>query len=187
VPDEMVLPDDYVYMKNWCGPMWNKGDYQMMWQIDSEWSNRAPVKERNIPEEQERTITLLNWEKHNLLSKHDYAWLAERGYIKTNGDYDGHFKSAWQIVVLASNEIRDKLLAIGERIKVKYQTEFYALKAPYAEAVLESVPAHLRNVKEHRGGLWGGRARSSAGEPYQPPAPFSLSMSGHSAFKSGRQ
>ena len=148
VPDEMVLPDDYVYMRNWC-PMWNKGDYQMMWQIDSEWSDRAPVKERNIPEEQERTITLLNWEKHNLLSKHDYAWLAERGYIKTNGDYDGHFKSAWQIVVLASNEIRDKLLAIGERIKVKYQTEFDALKAPYAEAVLESVPAHLRKIKAY--------------------------------------
>ncbi len=149
VPDEMVLPDDYVYMRNWCGPMWNKGDYQMMWQIDSEWSDRAPVKERNIPEEQERTITLLNWEKYNLLSKHDYAWLAERGYIKTNGDYDGHFKSAWQIVVLASNEIRDKLLAIGERIKVKYQTEFDALKAPYAEAVLESVPAHLRKIKAY--------------------------------------
>ena len=147
VPDEMVHPDDYVYMRNWCGPMWNKGDYQMMWQIDLEWSDRAPVKERNIPEEQERTITLLNWEKHNLLSKHDYAWLAERGYIKTNGDYDGHFKSAWQIVVLARNEIRDKLLAIGERIKVKYQTEFDALKAPYAEAVLESVPAHLRKIK----------------------------------------
>ncbi len=149
VPDDMVLPDDYVYMRNWCGPMWNKGDYQMMWQIDSEWSDRAPVKERNIPEEQERTITLLNWEKHNLLSKHDYAWLAERGYIKTNGDYDGHFKSAWQIVVLASDEIRDKLLAIGERIKVKYQADFEALKAPYVEAVLESVPAHLKKVKEY--------------------------------------
>ena len=149
VPDDMVLPDDYVYMRNWCGPMWNKGDYQMMWQIDSEWSDRAPVKERNIPEEQERTITLLNWEKHNLLSKHDYAWLAERGYIKTNGDYDGHFKSAWQIVVLASDEIRDKLLAIGERIKVKYQADFGALKAPYVEAVLESVPAHLKKVKEY--------------------------------------
>ena len=149
VPDDMVLPDDYVYMRNWCGPMWNKGDYQMMWQIDSEWSDRAPVKERNIPEEQERTITLLNWEKHNLLSKHDYAWLAERGYIKTNGDYDGHFKSAWQIVVLASDEIRDKLLAIGERIKVKYQADFEALKAPYVEAVLDSVPAHLKKVKEY--------------------------------------
>ena len=149
VPDEMVLPDDYVYMRNWCGPMWNKGDYQMMWQIDSEWSDRAPVKERNIPEEQERTITLLNWEKYNLLSKHDYAWLAERGYIKTNGDYDGHFKSAWQIVVLASKEIQNKLLSIGDRIKEKYQTEFDALKAPYAEAVLESVPAHLRKIKAY--------------------------------------
>lgn len=149
VPDDMVLPDDYVYMRNWCGPMWNKGDYQMMWQIDSEWSDRAPVKERNIPEEQERTITLLNWEKHNLLSKHDYAWLAERGYIKTNGDYDGHFKSAWQIVVLANDEIRDKLLAIGERIKVKYQADFEALKAPYVEAVLESVPAHLKKIKAY--------------------------------------
>lgn len=149
VPDEMILPEDYVYMKNWCGPMWNKRDHQMMWQIDSEWSARVPVKERNVQEEHERTITLFNWEKDHLLSKHDYAWLAERGYIKTNGDYDGHFKSAWQIVILASDEIRDKLLAIGERIKAKYQTDFDMLKAPYAEAVLESVPAHLRKVKEY--------------------------------------
>ena len=149
VPDEIVLPDDYVYMRNWCGPMWNKRDSQMMWQVDSEWSDRAPAKERNIPEEQARTIALLNCEKHDLLSKYDYAWLAERGYIKTNGDYDGHFKSAWQIVILASDEIRDKLLAIGERIKLKYQADFEALKVPYAEAVLESVPAHLRKIKEY--------------------------------------
>ena len=149
VPDDMVLPDDYVYMRNWCGPMWNKGDYQMMWQIDSEWSDRAPVKERNIPEEQERTITLLNWEKHNLLSKHDYAWLAERGYIKTNGDYDGYFKSAWQIVILSNNEIKNKLLAVGERIKEKYHADFEDLKKPYTKAVLDSVPAHLRKVKEY--------------------------------------
>lgn len=78
-----------------------------------------------------------------------YAWLAERGCVKTNGDYDGHFKSAWQIVVLASDEIRDKFLTIGERVKEKYQTEFDALKAPYAEAVLKSVPAHLRRVEEY--------------------------------------
>ena len=83
------------------------------------------------------------------ISKYDYAWLIERGYIKTNGDYDGYFKSAWQIVVLASKDIQNKLLAIGERIKVKYQTEFDALKAPYAEAVLESVPAHLRKIKAY--------------------------------------
>lgn len=149
VPENMVLPEDYVYMKNWCGPMWNKGDHQMMWQVDSEWSDRAPVRERNIREEQERTITLWNWEEDHLLSKHDYAWLAERGYIKTNGDYDGHFKSAWQIVILASKEVQEKLLAVGDRIKEKYKTDFEALKAPYAEAVLKSVPAHLRKVKKY--------------------------------------
>lgn len=149
VPDGMILPDDYVHMKNWSGPMWDGGDYQMMWQIDSEWSDRAPVMERNISEECERVITLYNWEKYNSVTKSDYAWLSERGYIKTNGDYDGQFKSSWQIVVLASNEIKDKLLAIGERIKERYKTEFDALKAPYAEAVLESVPAHLKKVKAY--------------------------------------
>lgn len=146
VRDGMILPDDYVRMQNWYGPMWNGGDYQMMWQIDSEWSDRAPAMERNVPEEHERVITLYNWEKYNSVTKSDYAWLSERGYIKTNGDYDGQFKSRWQIVVLASNEIKDKLLAIGERVKEKYKSEFDALKAPYTEAVLESVPAHLRKV-----------------------------------------
>lgn len=149
VPDEMIFPEDYVYMKNWSGPMWNKGDHQMMWQIDSEWSDRVPAWERDISEEQERTITLLNWEKEHLLSKQDYAWLAERGYIKTGGDYDGQFKSAWQIVVLAGKEIHDRLLAIGERIKEKYRAEFDTLKRTYTEAVLQSVPAHLRKVKEY--------------------------------------
>ena len=149
VSDEIILPKDYVYMNNWCGPMWNTGDHQMMWQIDSEWSDRAPVKERNIFEEHARTIMLFNCENDNLLSKHDYAWLTERGYIKTNGDYDGHFKSAWQIVVLSSDEIRDKLLSIGEHIKKKYRADFDALKAPYAEAVLESVPSHLKTIKEY--------------------------------------
>lgn len=149
VSDEMILPEDYVYMKNWSGPMWNSGDYQMMWQIDSEWSDRVPAWERDIPEEQERTVTLLNWEKYGKLSKQDYAWLAERGYIKTGGDYDGQFKSAWQIVVLTGKEIQDRLLAIGERIKEKYRAEFDTLKRTYTEAVLQSVPAHLRKVKEY--------------------------------------
>lgn len=121
----------------------------MMWQVDSEWSDRVPAWERNISEEQERTITLLNWEKEHLLSKQDYAWLAERGYIKTGGDYDGQFKSAWQIVVLTGQEIQDRLLAIGERIKEKYRAEFDTLKRTYTEAVLQSVPAHLRKVKEY--------------------------------------
>ena len=149
VPDEMILPDDYVHMKNWCGPMWNSNGEHILWQIDSEWSDRGEHYGFQYQEDAKRVLSLYKRELEERLSKDEYAWLAERGFIKTNGDYDGQFKSAWQIVVLASDEIRDKLLAIGERIKVKYQTDFDALKAPYAKAVLESVPAHLRKVKEY--------------------------------------
>lgn len=149
VPEDMVLPDDYVYMKNWSGPMWNGGDRQILWQINSQWSDRAPVQDRNIFEEFARVMSLYHFEKENRLSKSDYAWLCERGYIKTNGDYDGQFKSSWQMVILASHEIKDKLLAIGERIKEKYRTDFDALKAPYAAAVLASIPAHLKKVEAY--------------------------------------
>lgn len=149
VPDEMILPEDYVYMKNWCGPMWNGNDQRILWQIDSEWSDRDEHHGLQYSEDARRILSLYARDLEGRLSKDEYAWLAERGYVKTNGDYDGYFKSAWQIVILASKEIQDRLLAIGEHIKEKYQTEFNALKAPYAEAVLESVPEHLRKVKKY--------------------------------------
>lgn len=149
VPDEMVLPEDYVYMKDWCGPMWSDNGERILWQIDSEWSDRGEFRGTQYSEDARRILALYERESENRLSKDEYAWLAERGLIKTNGDYDGHFKASWQIVVLSNKEIQDKLLASGERIKEKHQKEFDALKAPYVEAVLQSVPAHLKKVKEY--------------------------------------
>ena len=97
----------------------------------------------------ERVLSLERSEAENgMLSKDEYIWLSELGYIKTNGDYDGYFKSSWQIVTLAGNDVKEKLLAIGEKIKTKYKDEFDTIKAPYMDAVLDSVPAHLRKVKE---------------------------------------
>lgn len=148
VPNNLMLPADYVYMKNWSGPMWNVSGGRMLWQVNSEWSDREPPTP-SFSEDAKRVLSLYRREEYNILSKDEYAWLAERGFVKTNGDYDGQFKSSWQVVVLASKEIQDKLLAIGERIKVKYRTDFDALKAPYVEAVLKSVPAHLRKMKQY--------------------------------------
>ena len=84
-----------------------------------------------------------------ILSKEDYAWLSERGYIKTWGDYDGYFKTSWQVIVLRNKEIKTKLLEIGEKIKEKYKYVFEDIKAPYVEAVLNSVPTHLRKAKAY--------------------------------------
>lgn len=149
VPNELNLPEDYICTNNCCNPLWYKGDCQMMWQFNSKWSNRTPTDEQNALEEQEKTISLFNNEKDDLLSKLDYAWLIERGYIKTNGDYDGYFKSSWQVVILSGNTINNKLLAIGENIKEKHKFEFETLKKPYAQAILESVPAHLKKLKKY--------------------------------------
>ncbi len=149
VSDEMILPEDYVYMKNWCGPMWNGNGEEIFWQIDSQWSDRLSPKERNIPEEHQKVLSLYRLESEAELTKLDYAWLAERGYIKTNGDFDGMFKSSWQIVVLENKDIKERLLGIGERIKMKYKAEFDAIKEPYAQAVLNTVPVHLRKIKEY--------------------------------------
>lgn len=150
VPDEMVLPSDYVYMRKWRGPMWNDKEKHILWQIDTEWSDRGENHHFNYSEEARRTISLYEKEyDEGCLSKDEYAWLSERGYIKTNGDYDGYFKSSWQIVALANKDIKDRLIAIGDKIKEKYKNEFDSIKAPYVEAVLNSVPKHLRKVQEY--------------------------------------
>ena len=149
VPDDMVLPDDYVYMRNWCGPMWNENEEHILWQIDSEWSNRGKHHGLQYFEDAKRILSLYEHEREWLLSKEDYAWLSERGYMEFNGDYNGNFTSIWKIIVLQDNEIKKELLAIGERIKEKYHADFEAIKKPYAKAVLDSVPTHLRKIKEY--------------------------------------
>lgn len=148
VPDRLVLLEDYVYMKNWSGPMWNGNGERILWQVDSEWSDRDASRILQYSEDAKRVLSLYAREQEGRLTREEYTWLAERGYIKTNGDYDGQFQSAWQIVILADKKIQTRLLAIGERIKGSYKETFDALKAPYVKAVLASVPAHLRKVRD---------------------------------------
>ena len=146
VSDNLKLPDDYVYMKDWCGPYWGTNSAYTLWRVDTEWSGQRIVNQYEH-EAIKRILALYEHEEENLLSKEDYAWLSERGYIKAWGDYDGNFKTAWQIVVLKNKEIKTKLLEIGEKIKKKHKDEFDKIKAPYVDAVLNSVPAHLHKAK----------------------------------------
>ena len=149
VPEVMNLPDNYVYMRDWCGPYYHANANYALWKVDTEWSGHRMGVNQYETEVAKRVLALYKHEEENLLSKEDYAWLSEQGYIKTWGDYDGHFKTAWQIIVLRNKDIQEKLLAIGEKIKVKYKKEFDTIKAPYVNAVLDSVPTHLRKVKEY--------------------------------------
>ena len=149
LPDDLKLPDDYVYMRDWCGPSYDTNVDHMLWKVDTEWSEHRIGVNQYEHEVAERVLSLYEHEEENLLSKEDYAWLSERGYIKTWGDYDGHFKTSWQVIVLRNREIQTKLLEIGEKIKEKHKDVFEDIKAPYVEAVLNSVPIHLRKVKAY--------------------------------------
>ncbi len=144
LPGTMTLPEDYVYMENWCGPMWNGNDQRMVWQIDSKWSDRKNGMLYN--KESMRVLSLYEREADGPLSKDEYAWLAEQGYIKTCGDHDGYFKTAWQLIALQGKEINEKLLAIGEKIKETHKETLDALKAPYVKALLDATPDHLKKI-----------------------------------------
>ncbi|MHB1153929.1 MAG: RNA polymerase sigma factor [Eubacteriales bacterium] len=149
VSADMVLPDDYVYMRNWCGPSYNCNDFYTLWRIDSEWSESRIHVDKSNYEDAMRVLSLYDREKGDVLAKDEYAWLAERGYIKTNGYYDGMFKSAWQIITLADTGIKNSLIAIGDRVKEKHKAEFDSIKAFYIESALKSIPEHLRKMRAY--------------------------------------
>ena len=77
VTDEINLPDDYVYMNNWFGPMWSSNGGRILWQIDSEWSSRGQNRCFHYSDEAKRVLSLYDHELENMLSKEDYAWLSE--------------------------------------------------------------------------------------------------------------
>lgn len=149
VPEHMELPEDYVYMRDWCGPMWNGDGRHIFWQIDSEWSKRVEeIHDIRYKENIKRILSLYAQEKESALSREEYAWLAEQGYVKTGGG-DGKIKPAWQIVILENGDIKNRLLSAGDRIREKYRDAFERLKTPYVQAVLKSVPKHLEKLKAY--------------------------------------
>lgn len=131
------------------GPCWNGYNGRVLWQMDTQWSARDDLLDSQYSKDAERTLSLYMREHEDILSKDEYAWLAERGFVKTCGDYNSNFKSAWQVVVFTEPEIQNKLLKLGEAVKAKHIARFERIKKPYAEAVLRTVPPHLRRVKEY--------------------------------------
>lgn len=134
-------------MRNWCGPCWNAINGHTLWQIDSEWS--AGRVDDTYPAKAKRVLSLFDRELNDNLSKEEYAFLAEQGFIKTNGEYDGMFKSAWQIVWLRNTQIQKELISIGDRIKEKHWDTLQMMREPFVKAVLDATPKHLHTMQKY--------------------------------------
>lgn len=136
-------------MKHWCGPCWNDNERLVLWQIDSEWSQKRVDDQYQV--KAQRDLTLLGqWMEHpEAISPEDYAYLAQRGYLRTEGEVDGLFRATAQFVWIRDEETNRRILDVGDRVRRRHQAELDALKTPYIQAVLEITPAHLRKVQQH--------------------------------------
>jgi hypothetical protein len=143
---EVEPPMYFESMKKWCGPCWNSSELFTLWQVDSEWSTRRV--DDNYQNMVKRDLSLFNqFFSDTLHSVDDYAYMVERGYMRTSGDPNGHFIASLSIVWIQNIETKNKLLAIGDKIKEKYKNDFDKLKAPLINAIMDATPKHLRKMQ----------------------------------------
>ena len=129
--------------KNWSGPMWNGVGDLIYWQCNHSWCGRKDEKNYtdNVRHDMAIMKSYLNKED---LSKENYAYLIEKGYILGK---DGDFKPA--IVILNNIEIKEKLLNLGNEIKMKYEDTLKGYKEKYIDLVLSNTPKNVRKMWEY--------------------------------------
>lgn len=146
------LPMYFESMLHFCGPCWNRNEDYILWQIDSEWSSGRVTD--GYMEKANRILSILsklNDSSEDETNKEDFAFLEEAGIIKTRMGIDenkGCFKLVPQVVWLENCEIKNKLIAIGDRIKEKHWDKFEAMKESFGKAVLNETPKHLQEMQK---------------------------------------
>ena len=138
------VPEGYEQMQYWFGPCWNTDGKRILWQVGSEWSDNLQDRAMSYQGDASRILALYDREQREKLSVDEYAWLAQMGQIVLNSEG----RAEWQIVVLENQQIREKLLAIGRKIREEKAAEFRKLKEAYAQASLKNLPAQMRKMKE---------------------------------------
>lgn len=129
-------------MQNFSGPSWNGTGTDILWLIDTKWSEKR-IKNVEYHIGIERDLNLLERFSHGeTLSKEEYAFMIEKGYIRKSGD---GFEFA--IVWIKDAETKKKLLEIGDKIKEKYLSDMNAAKQEMLDLALANTPKHLRKMR----------------------------------------
>ena len=145
---EPVTPEGYVQMNNWCGPMWNATEKHTLWQIGSDWSDFLKHHEFwTYQSDSVKIMTLYERAQTEALSRDEYAWLAEQGVIRVGGTAEKP-EITWQIVILKTPAVREKLLDLEEEVRNTCADELDKLRKAYSAAALESIPQNMRRAKE---------------------------------------
>lgn len=145
--DQEPLPTDFVQMDNWSGPLWNEWKSHILWQIDSQWSARCSWDGGQYAQHAKRVLSL--YAREDALSRDEYAYLAEHGFVTPQPHQGSPAAATWQVVILQSQDIRDRLLALGNAVKNKHQEALEEMKSAWARILLEGVPEHLKRVRAY--------------------------------------
>lgn len=139
----------YESMSKWFGPMWNGvhngPEKVLLWQVNSEWANREIDIDSNSRDIIERDIKLLcRFVRDDVLSSDELAYMVQKGYIRAN---NGKFDLA--VIWFKDETIKQQLLQICDKVRVKRQAELTPLKEQYCRLTLENTPKHIQRMKAY--------------------------------------
>ncbi len=135
-------------LKMMCGPMWNtlmnEHENILLWQLNSEWSSRD-ISLDNFNKDIERDLKLLNrFINGESLSVDEYTFMLQKGYIKKENE---EFKLA--IIWLKDEVMKEELIELCNKIRIKHKEVLQPLKEAYSNAVLKNIPRHLQRIQAY--------------------------------------
>lgn len=146
----VTLPKYSDPLNKWEGPCWSSLGKYTVWQMDSEWSEKRI--DDMYPFQAQRDLAVLG-HLDDELSEEDIAWLSERGYFKykfeMTGPSKGCSKLVCQCIWIGDGELKNTLIAIGNRIREEHKSEFEVLQKAYTAAVLCETPPHVRKMRKY--------------------------------------
>lgn len=150
VLDETIdKPKYFDEVSNSFGPCLNDNGKYQLWQLDTTWSEQR-IDASNVFDVDKATLNLMQrYLDGGELTNEEYAYLNEKGFIKTTGKPDHLFKSELSCVYISDNETRKNIIAVGDKIKRKYKDKFSALREPYVKAVLNNTPTQLLEMQKY--------------------------------------
>lgn len=142
-------PMHQALMERISGPCWNERNGVTLWQMDSAWSDTA-IDEGY----QQRAAWLLGLlermiVRSDALSTDEYALLARHGLIRTEGDAEGLFRATLRPVWLQGGAVKRQLADIVNSVMTRCAPALERISAPYARAISEGTPAHLRRQRRY--------------------------------------
>lgn len=134
-------------MERFSGPCWNANSGVTLWQIDTFWSEDRISEMYQATEGPILALLRRMLVQGETLSAAEYSQLVRRGVIRAASSPERHWQT--QAIWLRGKAVRDRLSSLSADVFRCHKDTLSALRAPWANALLEDTPPHLRQLREY--------------------------------------